>query len=502
MVYVLIVIGAAATLFSGTAQFVLSHVRYNMTLEPREQAFQAAESGVYFYRWYLAHNLEGLTSSQISHFWHNDPIGVDDNGDGDCDDPDTADGDGDGTEAFVADFGDHGKYKICIIAPESYSTVVLIESEGIVEKNGKTYTRKVRARQRKPSWSEFALVANAFTRLSSGTEVFGPIHVNGGFHFDGTAHNIVSSAVSSYYDSDFDVQDTRPGVWAAANPESGGYKYIDTSDHEHFLAGKRYPVPIQDFNSLTSNFGEMRTASIAHGTYYNEVADGGVGYYVVFGAPHPSKVSIYEVEDADAGYMPQLRVECEIHYYPWGGAYQTCHTKDPQVIDLPEDGVMYFEDNVWVEGHIPSSYALTLAAHSPDSAKPRIFLGTDDIEYEDYDSGCILALAAEGNIEFIRDSDGDLSASSGSDAETLNIDAILLSQYGRVGRYHWPYDYKDTITLYGAIATNTRMGFGYTDGTGFQNRNINFDGSLLYNPPPFFPTEGSYEIDMWEEIDS
>ncbi len=55
--------------------------------------------------------------------------------------------------------------------------------------------------------------------------------------------------------------------------------------------------------------------------------------------------------------------------------------------------------------------------------------------------------------------------------------------------------------MYGAIATNVRMGFGYTDGTGFINRSLMFDNNLLYSPPPLFPTGNTYAIDLWDEIE-
>jgi hypothetical protein len=497
LVYVLVMIGAASVLFAGTIQFVVSHVRYNVSLEPDEQAFHVAEAGIYFYRWYLAHSLEGRTASQIQDFWDpsNNPLGVDDNGDGECDE----------TEVYVADFEGIGQYKICIIAPERYSTVIMIESEGTVTVNGVTRTRKIRARQRKPSWSEFAILANADMRLRQGTEIFGPVHVNGGFHFDGVAHNIVSSSVESYYASDSDVRATRPGVWAAANPTSSGQKYIDTDDREHFLAGKRYPVVIQDFNSLTSNFNEIRDMAIEDGTYFDS---SGEGRMIILGAPSATQMSIYGVDGYNSDFDPDVEMEtCSGGYWQrigwrWYWIPGSCTSIDPIVMDIPDNGVVYVEDNIWIEGVLPEDYKVTFAAHDPGSRQPQIFLGTDDLTYANRDSDCVLGLTAEGNIELIKDPEqGDDS----NDRSELVIDAVLLSQYGRIGRANFG-DCKDTITIFGAIATNTRMGFGYNDGhcggigSGYQHRNLYFDANLLYSPPPLFPTGGSYAVDLWEEI--
>jgi hypothetical protein len=107
--------------------------------------------------------------------------------------------------------------------------------------------------------------------------------------------------------------------------------------------------------------------------------------------------------------------------------------------------------------------------------------------------------------------------------DNLEIDAALISQHGRVGRYYYQYKWnkpnsdcaeygmRDTITVNGMIGSFERYGFAYTDGSafanksvisGYENRIINFDASFLYNPPPHFPLVSDiYEIVSWEELD-
>ncbi len=516
LIYVLMMVSAASVLFAGTIQFVTSHVRYNVSLEPDEQAFHVAEAGVFFYRWYLAHNIEGKTSSQVQDFWDGNPLGMDDNGDGDCDDPDTVDGDGDGTEAYVANYEGIGQYKICITPPQTYSTVLHIQSEGTATSGGVTKKRIIRARQRKPSWSEFAILANADTRLSSGTVVYGPIHVNGGFQFDGVAHNIVTSSKTTYIDPD--TGQTRPGVWTSW---SSGYN--STLGSYVFRAGKRYPTPVQDFNSITSNFNEMRDIAIVDDMFFDNSKE---GRYIVLktDATHPTQgtMEVRRVESYNSDFTPTFAQTCTItqEWQKVGKKWKwvdvtTCVDEAPIIKNIgvaaggdPYAGIVYVQDNVWIEGTLPEGVKLTIAAHDSGSVNPRIFIGMADIDYKKRDSDCVLGLSAEGNIELVRYSEGQHTAPSGSDLETLNIDAVLLSQYGRVGRNNWS-DCKDTITLYGAIATNTRMNFGYIgtvwcDGAnrplGFQNRNLFFDGNLLYSPPPMFPTGSTYAVDLWEEV--
>ena len=96
-------------------------------------------------------------------------------------------------------------------------------------------------------------------------------------------------------------------------------------------------------------------------------------------------------------------------------------------------------------------------------------------------------------------------------ADTLRIDAALIAQNGRVGRFYYrapgsssncsPYHDRNTLTLYGMLASNQRYGFAYTDGTGYATRNITYDANLLYGPPPSFPlTSSQYSTISWKRI--
>ena len=107
----------------------------------------------------------------------------------------------------------------------------------------------------------------------------------------------------------------------------------------------------------------------------------------------------------------------------------------------------------------------------------------------------ILGLIAQNNISIGLYSD-----------DNLEIDAALLAQRGRVGRdyYSWPLLRRlcpsTSITVYGSIVTKQRYGFAWTDGTGYNIRNLYFDNNLIYYPPPYFPAGDKYQIDLWKEL--
>jgi hypothetical protein len=143
---------------------------------------------------------------------------------------------------------------------------------------------------------------------------------------------------------------------------------------------------------------------------------------------------------------------------------------------------------------------VTIAAGKfPDnsSTRPDIIVN-NDLMYTNYDGSDVIALIAQG----------DISVGMVSDTN-IRIDAALVAQNGRVGRFYYPggggsscspYNTRSSITLYGMIATNLRYGFAYTDGNGYQTRNIIYDANLLYGPPPSFPlTSSQYQTISWEE---
>jgi hypothetical protein len=118
-----------------------------------------------------------------------------------------------------------------------------------------------------------------------------------------------------------------------------------------------------------------------------------------------------------------------------------------------------------------------------------------NLTYTNFDGSDVVGLIAQGNVNVGYDS-----------LDTETIDAALVSQNGRVGRYYYgsycgtSHD-RSTLNLYGMIATNIRYGFAYTDGTGYTTRNITFDPNLLYGPPPSFPlTSTFYTTLSWQEV--
>ncbi|MCA9364593.1 MAG: hypothetical protein KC736_01740 [Candidatus Moranbacteria bacterium] len=454
LTYALILTSIVSVILLGIVQFVISHVNFGLKTAAREQSLHIAEAGVYFYRWYLAHQVEGKTSQQIQNFWQNEnPYGV--------------------NTPLVADYEGIGSYSITVTPPPPNSTIV------IVQVTGSTYIhpemqRTVQVRFRRPSWSEFAVLADADIRFGDGTEIFGPLHSNGGVRFDGVAHNIVSSLVEDYVDPDTGI--TRPGVWTSWSGE-----YNSNMGSSVFLAGKEFPSGEQDFNGVTADLALMKDEAInGNGIYFNNT---GQGRHIVLRTDGTADVRTVNSYNTTSN---SITSESGV----------TNHA-------FPDGGVIYVEDNIWLEGQVDGRRVTIVAADLVGGASPNIFI-ENDITYSNYDGTDVIGIIGEGDVEIIRDSEDD-----------LRIDGAMLAQNGRVGREHygsyctawwwifctnWETDNKDTITVFGSIATLQRYGFAWTDGTGYTDRNLLYDNNLLYYPPPYFPTGTKYAIDLWEEL--
>jgi hypothetical protein len=169
---------------------------------------------------------------------------------------------------------------------------------------------------------------------------------------------------------------------------------------------------------------------------------------------------------------------------------------------FPSNGIIFVEDNVWVDGQINTARITIASARFPDNASTRTSITVNsDLRYTNYDGQDVIALMAQNNFNV-----GLVSA------DILRIDAAIVAQNGRAGRYYYqaagnsqnrcaPYHTRQQLTLYGTIASNQRYGFAFSDGTGYDVRNISYDANLLYGPPPSFPlTSDQYSIVSWKEI--
>lgn len=479
--YLLIVISVSATLLSGLVIFVSSSQRRSLNEVYRQSALKMAESGVYYYRWYLAHKLDGKNAGEIIDFWNSEePIGISEN-----------------FEKDVLSFSGEtiGHYSLEVEPPEDGSTIVILRSTGWDIKHPEI-RKTIQVRFRRPSWSEYSVLANDVMRFGKGTVVYGPIHSNNGIRFDGIAHNVISSSVETYRDPD--TGQWEDGVWTSQPDEN-----------QVFLAGKSFPVASIDFNGVTADFVTMQAEAENHGInlkedYFEKTICSTVfkwgrwvtncstktievlGYHLTLRTD--DKVEIRRVTDyGDQGSLGH-RDEAP---------YNIKEEDEPKILNFPENGLIFSNKPIWVDGQIDTARITIVSANLDEAIDTDIYIN-NDILYTNKNGNDIIGLIAENNISVGLYSE-----------DNLEINAALLAQKGRVGRINYQntgYKMRDTITVFGSMATNQRYGFAYVDTrtglrvSGYDKRYLYFDNSLLYFPPPYFPTGNVYKLDLWEEL--
>ncbi len=473
--YLMIATSVAITLLMGLVIFAAKNQKKSKNDVARNQALQLAEYGIYYYKWYLAHNLDGKTVQQIKQFWQGNPIGVDTP-----------------YEQEVQDFSGEatGKYRIEVEPPDPDSTIVIVTSTGWTYRHPEI-TKSVRVRFRRPSWSEYAVLGNDVMRFGSGTHIYGKVHSNNGIRFDGVAHNIVNSAVEEYLDPD--TNKIKPGVWTTDEPNAD----------EVFLAGRKYPVPAIDFNGVIADLGYIRDEAQAGGLYLGEAThEKEVCDWYWCGPPPPIFCQECHIEQVPIkGYHLILNTDDTVEVravFDYEGnhwweddKYNITSESSGEIYDLPSNGLIYSNNHVWISGQIDTARVTVVAANLETALDPDIFIN-NDIIYTNKDGRDVIGLIAENNISIGYYSEDE-----------LEVDAALLAQKGRVGRNYYPGGggaWKNSITIFGSIATNQRYGFSWTDGTGYDTRNLYFDNNLIYYPPPYFPTGTVYELDLWEDL--
>ncbi len=444
----------------------------------KEQALQIAEAGVEYYRWHLAHAPSDFQdgTGQSGPYIHN---------------------------FYDKDGNQVGTFSLTITPPITGSTIVTVTSEGRITASP-TIRRTVQVRLAIPSFARYSVVANDEMRFGEGTEVFGPLHSNGGIRFDGIAHNLVTSAVSSYNDPDH-TGNSEFGVHTHVNapPSSGVNSSFRSSEApptspvpnrtDVFMAGRQFPVPQADFTGITSDLSNIKADAQSNGRYF--AASGQLGYRIVLRTN--DTFDLYRVTN-----LTSASNSCSSNSSGYDSSWGTwsIRSNNGQTFIAnyanPANGLIFVEDNVWVEGTINTARITIAAGRFPDNASQRKNITiNNDISYTNYDGQDVLALIAQDDINIGMVSDTD-----------LRIDAALMAINGRVGRHYYssscsPYHERDSITLYGMIGTNQRYGFAYTNGTGYEDRTITYDANLLYGPPPSFPlTSDKYSVISWDEL--
>ncbi len=455
---ILIFSSIGALLVAAFVGWAGANIRALRAATSRELAFHIAEAGIDYYRWHLAH---AATDYQ----------------------------DGTGQPGpYVHEFTDVegnivGHFTLDITPPSVGSTIVRVRSTGTTVAEP-AIARIIEVRFAIPSFAKYAWVLNSFVSFGTTAEVFGPLHSNSGLRFDGLAHNLVTSATSTFDDPDHSGGHEY-GVHTHKNPVDPLPPVPVPARPDVFVAGRQFPVPAIDFAGIISDFSDIKEDAQDDGLYF--ASSTRLGYQVVLKTD--DTFDLYRVTNM----YSKTGCSCS---GTGCGTFSIRATNGKVFIgnySFPNNGLLFFEDTVWVEGTIDGA-RITIAA-SPENPLGRAhIIVNNDLRYTHYDGTDVIGLLAQGDFNVGLVSEND-----------LRIDAAIIAQKGRIGRHDYssgcsPNHLRTQLTTYGMLGSNLRSAFWYGD-NGYQNRDYIYDANLLYGPPPSFPlTSEQYTTISWEEI--
>lgn len=449
LVYLLIVIFVFSLMMLPIVQLLTYKMKVLNSSISKEQALQIAEAGINYYQWHLAH-------------FPNDYK--------------------DGTNAagpYVHSYTDFdtedvvGQYSLVITPPTTGSTIVTIQSTGWNSAQPgvkKTITAKYGI----PSLAQYSFLSNDVIWIGSDETVNGEIQSNNGIRFDGVGNAPIQSVKSTYTcpsTQGSPCPTTENGVWGSASQAVQNFW--------------QFPVPAVDFSALTSNLASMKSSAQSGGMYLPPSnAD---GYSLVFNSN--GTVSVYKVTSL-ASTPTGWDVANNAHNEDVDYANRTLQFTQ----NIPSNGVIYIEDDVWVEGTVQGR-AMVAAAQLPynSATAPTIYI-PNNLLYTAKDGTDVLGLLAQK----------DIIVTYGA-PNNLEIDAALVSQNGSAQFFYYKDNaaIKNTITVFGSIMTFGQWTWTWVDGgnndiSGYANTIDTYDSNLLYAPPPSFPfSAAGYQQLSW-----
>lgn len=468
---VLVFGGIFLLLLSGLLGFILLQHRQSLQKVAWNEALEIAEAGVNYARWHLAHSPSDFTFSGTYNY--KDPEGK-----------------------II------GQYQLEITPPSGCDLAVKIKSTGWTSKFPDT-KRKIQVKYAKPSLAKYAFLTNSNVWFGPDEELKGPFHSNGGIRMDGQQNSLSTSAKETYicgreHGCSFRKCSTPcqwtasgcqcPGIWCCPDGWCGEEGECEGQE----LGLWEFPVSNVDFSSITQDLAALKQAAQASGIYLG--ASGFYGYHLRFLSN--GTLEVYKVKglkqkvwgyDGEKWVYESNDISAEEFYANYA---------------LPAGcAPIFVEDNVWVDGDVKGR-ATVVAARLPDipgnNAKMII---SGNINYIDANS--VLGLIGQKDILIPLYS-----------PDNLEIKAGLLAQKGHVFRYYYPnwrwepyrtYAIRTYIETYGSIITNTIWTFTWVDWrgnvvSGYRETEMSYNPDLTYNPPPYFPVSGEYEICAWEEL--
>jgi hypothetical protein len=452
LVLVLVFGAIFLTMASAFVGFVVSQHQLQVFNYNKERAFNIAEAGLNYYKWYLAHNPDDTTNG----------TGVPGPYTGVYEDPED---------------GSIGEYSLDIASSTACGEMYAVD----ITSTGATYeapnaARRVHARYARPTIAQYAYIINSNVWAGADRVITGPYHSNGGVRMDGTNNSTVTSGQETWScDSNYGCSPTQDvdGVFGSG-PNSNLWSF---------------PAAPINFTGITVDLSDMEDKAKNSGGVYI-APSGRAGYHITF--KNDGTFDVYLVRTK----------ENEPNGYAWG--QQMNILKSQQFVGnyaIPAScPVIYVEDQVWLDGVVNGKATIAAADVDTTGKDPSIILN-GDITYANADSGLLAIAEYDMLIGLVVPDD-------------MELNGIFVAQNGHFGRNYYDtsmpnaweeYIKRNSLTLNGTIVSNGREGTKWVSGggtflSGFNNRYNSYDRNLVTDPPALTPeVSDSYDFIEWRE---
>jgi hypothetical protein len=175
---------------------------------------------------------------------------------------------------------------------------------------------------------------------------------------------------------------------------------------------------------------------------------------------------------------------------------------------LPSNGIIFAEDNLWVEGTVKGRVTVATAKLGETDLDDMYSIYIpNNIVYNSKDGSDVLGLIAQRDIIYSYYSPTNLEVDAAQVAQNGATQVLYYSSnyecYAGQTCSHYPY-IKNSIITYGSIMSYDGWVWSWSnaDGSvfsgGYMHTYNNYDPNLLYSPPPSFPLSTSgYQQFNW-----
>lgn len=445
---------------------ILSQAKFSLQRAAWENSLMIAEAGADYYSWKLLHNPSDLQDGQYD-FYDNEGKMV-------------------------------GQFSLQITPKNVCGQTLGIQ----VLSTGSTtrypnVERRVRLKYAATSVAEYSYLLDDAVWAGGDRQIFGKYHSNKGVRIDGTHNSLVTSAATTWLcTSSF-------GCSASSCPTGCSKQGNDCLCPGVFGASSssdlwQYPVPPFDFNALTTNLAQMKTLAQSSGKYYGSSKNfnsQGKGYHLILKSNGKFDLKIITSLGQSYGYSLEEG---------WHWDYHIIQSEVNQDLDVSLStacGLIFLEDNLWIEGATKGK--LTVAAANLIDANQDVgVVFNNNLTYATLDGSDSLALVTEKDFLVPLYSPGDMI-----------LAGVFVSQKGKsVSRNHYDCSWypadckKNSLLVYGSVVSKGRVGtkWVYSDSSwasGYSSRSDYFDHRLANDPPPLLPSVSTdLRLISWEEV--